>query len=193
MMSTTMTASEFFKGGLVDEGIYRFEDSEWETLHKGQNLTAITFLPNKISIGTTNGFYAIDLFNGKKIQEIYSKLPVPVITDIHQVGTQLWFASNDGAFLKEADRYRYFAGGRWLDQNNVIDIASNSKGDLYFLTSTGLNKVKYITQTLADKTTKIQDDIRKYHMRFGWVNEIRYSTPGDLKSANSADNDNDLM
>lgn len=176
---------------LTSDGIYRLESGKWKELHKGQHLTAITFLPNEISVGTTNGYYVIDLFNGKKTQEINNKLPVPAITDMLQVGTQLWFASADGAYLQETDRYRYFAGRRWLDNNNVIDIASDSKGDLYFLTTTGLNKVAYITQTLADKTKKIQDDIRKYHMRFGWVNEVRYGTPGDMKTASSRDNDND--
>lgn len=176
---------------LTTDAIYRLESGKWNQLHKGQNLTAMTFLPNEISVGTSNGYYVIDLFNGKKTQEIDSKLPVPVITDMLQVDTQLWFASADGAYLQETDRYRYFAGKRWLDNNNVIDIASDSKGDLYFLTTTGLNKVAYITQTLADKTEKIQNDIRKYHMRFGWVNEFRYGTPGDLKTAVSMDNDND--
>lgn len=176
---------------LTSDGIYRLESGKWKELHKGQHLTAITFLPNEISVGTTNGYYVIDLFNGNKKQNINNKLPVPAITDMLQVGTQLWFASADGAYLQETDRYRYFAGRRWLDNNNVIDIASDSKGDLYFLTTTGLNKVAYITQTLADKSKKIQDDIRKYHMRFGWVNEVRYGTPGDMKTASSRDNDND--
>jgi hypothetical protein len=73
----------------------------------------------------------------------------------------------------------------------VIDIASDANGDIYLLTPDGLNKIKYITQTLADKAKKYQDDIRKYHMRFGWVNEIRYKTPADMKTAHSEDNDND--
>ncbi len=176
---------------LTTEAIYRLKDGEWKSLHKGKNFTAITFKPNEIFIGTLDGYYAVDLLNGKKISEINNKLPVPTITDIQVVGSELWFASNNGAFQKEPDRFRYFAGRRWLNENNVIDIAYDSKGDLFFLTPTGLNKVKYITQTLADKTNKIQDDIRKYHMRFGWVNEIRYQTPGDMKTANSQDNDND--
>ncbi len=176
---------------LTADAIYKLEGEKWQKIHEGNNLTAITFKPNEIFVGTSNGYYSIDIYNGEKILDIDSKLPVPAITDIKLVGTELWFASDNGAFLKESDRFRYFAGGRWLNENNVTDIATDSKGDIYFLTPTGLNKVKYLTQTLADKTEKIQDDIRKYHMRFGWVNEIRYKVPGDLKSANSADNDND--
>ncbi len=176
---------------LTAEAIYRLEDDSWQKLHEGSNLTAITFKPNEIFVGTSDGYYSIDIYSGENILDINNELPVPAITDIKLVGTELWFASDNGAFLKESDRFRYFAGGRWLNENKVTDIATDSKGDIYFLTSTGLNKVKYVTQTLADKTEKIQDDIRKYHMRFGWVNEIRYKIPGDMKSANSADNDND--
>ena len=176
---------------LTSQAIYRLNSGKWKEIHKGKNLTAITFDAQKIFVGTIDGYYAIDINNGKKVQQINNKLPVPMITDMKLVGKQLWFGSDNGAFLKEPDRFRYFSGKRWLDTNHVIDIASDSKGDVYFLTKTGLNKVKYITQTLADKTAKIQDDIRKYHMRFGWVNEIGYKIPGDMKSAYSQDNDND--
>jgi hypothetical protein len=176
---------------LTTTAIYRFESDAWQLLHKGENLSSITFTSNEIKVGTTDGFYVIDRYNGKRISELNNKLPVPAITKLLQVGTSLWFASNDGAFLQEPDRFRYFEGKRWLDQNYIIDVAGDSKGDVYFLTPTGLNKVKYITQTLADKTKKYQDDIRKYHMRFGWVCEVRYNTPGDMKTAVAEDNDND--
>lgn len=176
---------------LTSDAIYRLEDENWITLHEGKNISAIAFRPNEITVGTTDGYYAIDIYNGEKITELDNKLPVPEITDVLQVGSKLWFASTNGAFLKQPDDYRYYAGRRWLNENSVIDITCDAKGDIYLLTPTGLNKIKYIIQTLADKAKKYQDDIRKYHMRFGWVNEIRYKTPGDMKTAHSEDNDND--
>jgi hypothetical protein len=176
---------------LTSDAIYQFKNNSWEKLHEGKNLTSITFNKNEIFIGTTDGYYSVSIFTGAKILEINKKLPVTSITDIKLVGSQLWFATDDGAFLKEPERFRYFAGKRWLDNNNVVDIANDSKGDIYFLTKTGLNKVKYVTVTLADKAEKIQNDIRKYHMRFGWVNEFRFGKPNDLKTAYSVDHDND--
>ena len=176
---------------LTNDAIYVMENMDWKVLQKGEHLTALSFRHSTIFVGTTDGFYAVDRYDGKTILEKRNKLPAPNITELHQVGNQLWFGSDNGAFLQEPDRFRYFAGRRWLDHNQVVDISSDSKGDLYFLTPTGLNKVKYITQTLAEKTKKIEDDIRKYHMRFGWVNEFRYGSPGDLKTAYSMDNDND--
>src|SRR5690606_33917562 len=116
---------------LTSAGIYRFEGNNWKLLHQGKNLTALTFSPNEIYIGTSNGYYTIDKYIGKKISEINAKLPVPAINDIQLAGTSLWFASSDGAFLEEPDRYRYFAGRRWLDQNSVVEMAHDSKGDVY--------------------------------------------------------------
>lgn len=176
---------------LTTDAIYVLENMDWKLLHKGGNLTALAFRNNTIFVGSTDGFYAVDSFKGQTVLDRNNKLPVPNISEMLQVGNQLWFGSENGAFLQEPDRFRYFAGRRWLDHNKVVDITSDSRGDLYFLTPTGLNKVKYITQTLAEKTKKIEDDIRKYHMRFGWVNEFRYGSPGDLKTAHSMDNDND--
>lgn len=176
---------------LTTDAIYVLENMDWKLLHKGGNLTALAFRNNTIFVGSTDGFYAVDSFKGQTVLDRNNKLPVPNISEMLQVGNQLWFGSENGAFLQEPDRFRYFAGRRWLDHNKVVDITSDSRGDLYFLTPTGLNKVKYITQTLAEKTKRIEDDIRKYHMRFGWVNEFRYGSPGDLKTAHSMDNDND--
>ena len=176
---------------LTSDGIYRLDNGKWKEIHKGKDLTAITFTDQNIIVGTKDGYYTIAINNGKVVTKKNNKLPVPTITVVQQVGDQLWFGSDNGAFLKELDQFRYFSGKRWLDTNYVLDISSDGKGNVYLLTKTGLNKVKYITQTLSDKTKKIQDDIRKYHMRIGWVNEIRYGTPGDMKTAHSEDNDND--
>ncbi len=176
---------------LTSNGIYRLENKKWKKIHHGINLTSLAFVPEKIYVGTSDGYYTINSNSGEKITEKNSKLPVPSITVLKNVNGQLWFGSDNGAFLKEPDGFRYFAGKRWLDSNEVLDIAADRNNDIYLLTKTGLNKVKYITQTLAAKARKFQDDIRKYHMRFGWVNEITYGIPGDLKSAHSEDNDND--
>ena len=189
LVATYVDDSRFYY--LTSEGIYRLDSERWELFHNGEDLTAIAFSPNELFVGTSNGYYSIGKYNGEKISETNNKLPVPAITQMLRVGTSLWFGSKDGAFLKETDRFRYFAGKRWLNQNDVIDMARDSHGDVYLLTPTGLNRVKYIKQTLADKTKKIQDDIRKYHMRFGWVCEVRYKTPGDMKTAVATDNDND--
>jgi len=176
---------------LSAKAIYRLEKHKWELLHEGNNIHDLTFKANAIYVGTSNGFYLIELFNGEVVKEIESKLPIPNITKLQWVNLDLWFATPDGAYVREADRYRYFASRRWLDQHEVIDMASDSKGDIYLLTPTGLNKIEYIEQTLYDKAVFFQDNIRKYHMRYGFVCAPQVADPFELTSAEIIDHDND--
>jgi hypothetical protein len=68
---------------------------------------------------------------------------------------------------------------------------ADTSGNIYLLTPTGLNKIEFVPTTLASKAKKIEDDIRKYHLRYGFVCEIDYKKPGDLTTAITTDNDND--
>ncbi len=176
---------------LTPEALYRLDSEKWSKIHESANLTAMTFRPNEVVLGASDGYYVIDIYTGQKIMEKNNKLPVPAITGLLQSGSELWFASADGAFLKEPGRFRYFAGRRWLNENRVIDLAADSKGNIVLLTPTGLNKIKYVTTTLARKAEKIQNDIRRYHMRFGFVAEADYKVPGDMRTATLLDHDND--
>ncbi|WP_020528904.1 hypothetical protein [Flexithrix dorotheae] len=176
---------------LTKEELFRLSKGKWESVHQGKAMTSIAFKADEIYVGTKEGFYTISIFNGKQIAALESKLPVPEISKMMFVGLDLWFSTGDGAYKKELDRYRYFASKRWLDNNRVTDMASDSKGDLYFLTPTGLNKVEYITQTLAEKAEFYQDNIRKYFMRYGFVCAPRIPKPFDETSAKVVDHDND--
>jgi hypothetical protein len=68
---------------------------------------------------------------------------------------------------------------------------SDALGNIYLLSPTGLSKIEFVATTMAAKAAKIQDDIRKYHLRYGFVCEIDYGKPGDLTTAHTTDNDND--
>jgi len=176
---------------LTKEVLFRLVDDEWEALHQGKNLTSLAFNETEIYVATNNGYYSISMFDGELTSSIESKLPVPQISALMFVGMDLWFATEDGAYKKETDRYRYFASKRWLDSNQIIDMAADSKGDLYFLTNTGLNKVAFIKQTLAEKAAFYQDNIRKYFMRYGFVCAQRFPQPFNELSAKVVDHDND--
>ncbi len=176
---------------LTEKEVFRLRESKWESVHQGKGITSIDFKADEIYVGTKSGFYSLSIFDGKQISPVESKLPVPEISKLMFVGLDLWFSTGDGAFKQESDRYRYFASKRWLDNNRVTDMASDSKGDIYFLTPTGLNKVEYFTQTLADKAEFYQDNIRKYFMRYGFVCAPRIPQPFDESSAKVVDHDND--
>jgi len=175
---------------LSGETLYRLVGQEWKPVHKGKNMTAVAFDADKIYIGTTNGYYSI-LFDGTAADPVDKRLPVPEITAMLNVGGNLWFASKEGAFVKEGENFRYFAWKRWLSDNKVSDLAADSEGNIYLLTETGLNEIRYVTQTLAEKAEKIQKHLERYHMRFGWSVESSLVDPSDPTTSSLRDDDND--
>lgn len=173
------------------QGIYRLEDNMWELLHAGAGLNDLSFWQNEIYLGTDKGIYAVSIYDGAITRALQSALPVPQVTQVRWVKNQCWMGSPDGAFLQEGPPYRYFAGPRWLDQNRIVDLAADSRGDIYLLTPTGLNKIEYRTHTLASKAAYFQDRIRQRFMRYGFVCAPRLSRPYDETSAEVVDHDND--
>src|SRR5690625_7914703 len=92
---------------------------------------------------------------------------------------------------KNHKNLRYFASKRWLLEDEVIDIAVDSKVNSYALTASGVSKVHYQTMTLADKADYFYDKIRKRHLRYGLIGEVRLSEPGDITTMEMVDKDND--
>jgi hypothetical protein len=164
---------------------------EWKTIFNGEKMTSMAISGNRLFIGTEEGYLIADASTGKILQPLKSALPVSNINNLLLSDNMLWCSSADGAFREEHDRYRYFAGPRWLENNHIIDMKQDAEGNIYLLTPSGLNKIEFTSTTLASKAAKIQDDIRKYHMRYGFVCEISYGKPGDLTTARATDNDND--
>ncbi len=165
--------------------------NDWKTIYQGDNLTSMTFSTGKLIVGTKDGYLVLNPLNGKVIQPLKKELPVVSINDLLVVNNQTWFSTSDGAFREENGKYRYFQGERWLVNNEIIDMKADTEGNIYLLSPTGLSKIAFSPTTLAAKANKIQDDIRKYHMRYGFVCEINYGKPGDLTTAQAVDNDND--
>jgi len=176
---------------LSRNSIKTFVQNEWKTIYQGENLTCMAFSTNKLLVGTKDGYLIINPLTGKVLQPLKKELPISSINDLLVVNNQIWFSTSDGAFREETGKYRYFQGERWLVNNDIIDMKADSEGNIYLLSPTGLSKIEFSPTTLAAKTKKIQDDIRKYHMRYGFVCEINYGKPGDLTTAQAVDNDND--
>jgi hypothetical protein len=176
---------------LTKDKIYRLEGEKWQTVHKGKNLTSIAFSNNSIIVGTTNGYYSVNNLTGRLTQKTNKKLPVPSINDLLVVNGKIWFTSANGAFMKEGDKFRYFASKRWLDNNKIVDIDSDENGNVYLLSETGLNKIEYVNHTLADKAKHYQDNIRKYHLRYGFISATSFKEIGDITTMQVYDHDND--
>ncbi len=175
---------------LTPDAVYKLEDKSWKKIHEGKDLQALAFGDNAIAVGTSDGYYLMDS-NGKITQEKNNRLPVPAINEMLSVQGKYWFATYEGAFSKESDRFAYYASKRWLDQDSIIDMTADKSGNMYFLTPSGLNKIEFREETLAQKAEFIQDNLRKYHMRFGFSVESRMKDPADPTSIVLEDDDND--
>jgi len=175
---------------LTKDTLYRLENRQWTAVHQGKDMTAFAVVKDKIYLGTQNGYYSISL-KGEIVDALNDKLPVPAIKGLADVHGALWFTSNEGAYVRESDRFRYFAWKRWLDNNTLKDIAYDSLGNVFLLSETGLNEIRYLEQTLAQKAAMIQKDLEKYHMRHGWSVAARLADPTDPTTTSLRDNDND--
>ncbi len=176
---------------LTEDNLYRLDDKKWKTVYSGKNLTAAAFVKDEIALGTTNGYFKINGETGAVTKELDAKLPVPAITTMMAKGYELWFGSEAGAFTPNGEKYRYYASKRWLDNDSVVDLATDSRGDVYVLSPTGLNKIHYRKMTLAEKTAEIERDLRQYHISYGFTRPLHYKKAGDLTTAVTVDTDND--
>jgi len=117
---------------------------------------------NNLIIGTSNGY----LIYPKNIQ--VTKLPCVKIQAIEEIDHQLWFGSANGAFRLNADgKYSYYAGQRWLPDNNVIAITKGKENDVLVLTQKGLAKICLKQMTLEDKAIFYEKQVREKNMRYG--------------------------
>ncbi|MDF9796640.1 hypothetical protein OKW21_001903 [Catalinimonas alkaloidigena] len=177
---------------LGDKQLYRLEGEKLSPLHQGDEVSSMTFREDEIVLGTSNGYYGISCLDGTHTFTQFNKVPVPEITGLTTTSDGLWAASDQGAYMRQQDgSFRYYASRRWLDQDKVIDMAADSKGNMYLLTETGLNQVKFKSQTLAEKAAYFENKIRKRHIRYGFIAEMRLSEPGNIATAEMIDTDND--
>ena len=172
--------------------IYQLSGDHFITLHKSKGLQAMAFRDNEIILGTAQGYYGINKLTGDSTFALQTKLPVENISCLQVIDNKVWAGSAMGAFMKESSgSYRYYASKRWLNEDVVTDIAADSKGNAYVLTPTGLNKIEFINETLLDKATLFQDNIRQRHIRYGFISNVTLKLPGDLATAQMTDTDND--
>jgi len=177
---------------LTPESLFKLQKNKFKEIHAGVNLSSVCFRENEILISSDQGYYGIDKLTYEPVFPLQTKLPA---TDIHKMiltEDGIWAATSKGAFWRKKDgKFRYFASQRWLDQDRVIDIAADSEGNIILLTPTGLNKVRFQTQTLEEKAAYFDKKVRQRHIRYGFIAELLLNEPGDVTSAEMIDTDND--
>ena len=175
---------------LSPTSVYRLDNGHWNRIHGGDGITAMAFAGNRIVLGTADGYYETN-DKGTVVLEKNNRLPVPGIKKVLSVNGRHWFATNFGAYYKDREGIRYFTAERWLDHNDVIDMTLDQSGNAYLLTPTGLNKIHFKKETLAEKAAYLQENLRKYHLRFGFSAEALLLDPEDPTTIRLEDSDND--
>ncbi len=89
------------------------------------------------------------------------------------------------------DRRQYFAGRRYLPDDDVLNITPDSSGGVWVRTSTGIAHIELRAMTLERKAAYFEKRIHERHDRYGLVASSILRVRGDL-SANQLDpSDND--
>lgn len=177
---------------LTPRALYRIAGGQLQRLHAGKDVQTVAFRGTDILLGTPAGYYAIRRENGDTAMTLQRKVPVPATGRLMVAGGKVWAGTPEGAYTENGSGgYRYFASKRWLDQDEVKDLSADADGNIWILTPSGLNKIAFRRHTLADKTNYFQRKIRLRHIRYGFISNIHLLTPGDIRTAQMADTDND--
>jgi hypothetical protein len=89
------------------------------------------------------------------------------------------------------DRDQYFAGKRYLPDDEVQQLAADKAAGMWVRTKTGVSHIELRTMTLAAKAAFFEERIRQRHDRHGLVSPSNLRVPGDVSTNQMRDDDND--
>ncbi|MFT6809492.1 MAG: hypothetical protein ACJA01_002729 [Saprospiraceae bacterium] len=168
--------------------------SKIQTIFKKPGLQSISLQSstNKIVVGTNSGYLFLDGSNYEATSSLIDMLPATSITCIQEIDGNLWFGTDQGAFmLKEGEKYNYYYGERWLPDSEVIHISGDKKNGINILTKSGLSVLKFEEYTLADKARNYEKQVRERHLRLGFNATLTEMDKGNIASGYLGDSDND--
>ncbi|MFC7522617.1 hypothetical protein ACFQRK_01580 [Parapedobacter sp. GCM10030251] len=181
---------------LTPECIYRFSEiaNHVEKIHEGSGFTSadVDARNNLLIVGTSEGYFRFGLANGKIQGELQKKLPWPHIGVVKVLDGKYWFGTDRGAFAVRSDgKIDYYAGKRWLPDDQVMDIESGVGQSVLLLTRSGLASIHFKPMTLLDKAQYYEQQVRERHIRNGFNATLTGLDDGDLSMGYLGDSDND--
>lgn len=178
----------------TEKGIHRYDmkENSFDLLVEKKGITSWAITGDRVFIGENSGYSAFALNDGGILMPLKKAIPVAPPTSMTAYEDELWMGSHHGMYkTQNHSDFRYFASKRWLAEDEVIDVATDSKGNGYALTASGVSEIYYENMTLEDKAEYFQDKTRKRHLRYGLIGEVRLQEPGDIQSMELVDTDND--
>jgi len=89
------------------------------------------------------------------------------------------------------DRNQYFAGKRYLPDDEVRQLAADQAAGMWVRTKTGVSHIELRTMTLAAKSALFEERVHARHDRHGLVSPSNLRVPGDVSTNQMRDDDND--
>ncbi len=106
---------------------------------------------------------------------------------------RIWLATRRGAIRFDGHTWEYRQGRRWLPDDEVRDVVVDDAGQAFFATPRGVGRLARVALTLAEKARRFEAEIDRLHRRtpFGFVDSVRLPAPGDTRTGQQHDSDND--
>lgn len=108
----------------------------------------------------------------------------------------VWYGAPQGLSrvdpnAQRRDRNQYFAGKRYLPDDDVEQLAPDSAAGMWVRTKTGVSHIELRTMTLAAKAALFEKRVHERHDRHGLVSPSNLRVPGDVSTNQMRDDDND--
>jgi len=159
---------------------------------RDSSLTCFAVSENGIIAGTNNGYYEMDIHGRKTTGEVCRRMPWTELTAVEIIGGKVWFGSTRGAMMRrEEGQYDYYASGRWIPSDTVIQLAQGPDNSVLILTPAGLGNICFVEMTLAEKARLFERQVRERHIRHGLNATLASMTGGDVTTGSLEDSDND--
>lgn len=181
---------------LTASAVYSFsaDTKKLERIYQGSELTSFDLdnPGNKLVVGSSKGYVVYDLTTAKQQGALHDKLPWPEISAVRVIGDKWWFGTAKGAFaVSKNGQIDYYASGRWLPDDQVLQITAGKDGEVLVLTRTGLGKICFKKMSLQEKAAYYDQQVRSRHIRNGFNASLVHMTKGDLSTGYMSDSDND--
>ena len=181
---------------LAADALYRFTTTTraLERIFEGKELTSfdVDARLNQLVVGTSDGYFRFDAVKGSVMGPVQRKLPWPDIRAVKVIDGTPWFGTPEGAFkVDPAGDISYYAGKRWLPDDDVIRIEKGPDASVLVLTDSGLGIIHFRGMTLHEKAMHYERQVRERHIRNGFNATLVGMREGDVATGYLADSDND--
>ena len=107
-----------------------------------------------------------------------------------------WYGTTHGVIRVDPqapppDRSQYFAGRRYLPDDDVQRLAADRAAGMWVRTKTGVSHIEMRPMTMAVKAALFEERIHRRHDRHGLVAPSILRVPGDISTNQMRDDDND--